>query len=101
MNLMHTLGTPIGPIRGRRGAPRGRTLRARRGTVTKKGKEEWRGIRGTETTKDTVMNRGRRRASTRKGTVITIGRRGTVTKGGHQLLQQRREKQEGGVRGRH
>ena len=39
MNLMHTLGVPIVPIRGRGVTPRGITLSGRRGKVKKGG--EW------------------------------------------------------------
>ena len=48
INLMHTLGAPRGPIRGIRGTPRGRTLRGRRVTVTKRGKMASRGRSETQ-----------------------------------------------------
>ena len=67
MNLMHTLGSPRGSIREKRGAPKRRTIRVRRGTVTKRGKAASRGRRGTAKIRGAVIKRRRR------GTALIMG----------------------------
>ena len=69
VNLMDTLGATRGPIRGRGGTPRGRTLRGKMGTVTKMGKATCRGRGSTATIRKTVMRRGIRGIATKSEAV--------------------------------
>ena len=56
MNLIHTLVDPRGLIRGGRGTPRGRNIRGRRDTVTKRGKAVSRGRRLKVIIRGVVIN---------------------------------------------